>query len=166
MVQTVVCLLEGPTHYLQFYGGQGRYSLYRHTSRLSTTVQSVVVRSAEIAAGFTFAGLGWTISSWIPLWGPGDEKIKSHLTSLVELDFDNGWLLDGKSRLTSGSVFFHPALWRAWRAHHATAPGARVDRFLGSFSIRCSREKRRPSVFGIRLNLRFGHKCLLVFAIV
>ena len=26
-----------------------------------------------------------------------------------------------------GSVFFHPASWRAWRVHHPTAPGARVD---------------------------------------
>ena len=43
--------------------------------------------SSEIAAGFAFSGLGCSISLKMPLWGPGDEKMKGPLTSLLELDY-------------------------------------------------------------------------------
>ena len=115
----------------------------------------------------SFAVLGFTISSWIPLNSPGMKGWKAISPHLLNSTFDNWWLLLGEKYLISGSVFFLPALWRAWRAHHSTAPGALVDPSLGSFSIRWSGEKRRLSVFSIRRNFCFGHnKWFLVFAVV
>ena len=85
----MVCLLERPTHYLQFYGGQDRYSVLTHckvedhgtVTRSSFCGDCVRIHVCRIGLYYFFMD---------SFSGPGDERVKSHLTSLVELDFDNG----------------------------------------------------------------------------
>ena len=74
---------------------------------------------------------------------PGMRGWKALSPHFLNSTFDSGLLL-GESYWIPGSVFFHPASWRAWRVHHSTAPGARVDPLVSDTpSVRPDPSRRR-----------------------